>query len=223
MVPGKKTSDLAVSCWSPRAGMVPDERAPRLRRMRLVPAPPASASWPPPVPARAGMVPGGPAKSCGTSAGPRARGDGPRAVISVTWANIWSPRARGWSPRTGPLDPATRLVPARAGMVPWRPTLRPVPSAGPRARGDGPQAEALALAVRAWSPRARGWSHGCAPVCGSPRLVPARAGMVPSMRSRVISAWSGPRARGDGPGPGRHLTSGPGWSPRAGMAPAKAA
>jgi hypothetical protein len=69
----------------------------------------------------------------------------------------------------------------------------------PRARGDGPSTGAGR--GRRWrcSPRTRGWSPG---QNGQPRLspvLPAHAGMVPSLRCSLSSFWRAPRARGDGP------------------------
>ncbi len=129
-------------------------------------------------PARAGMVPRATPPRAGGLALPRSRGDGPQDRARVI----------AW-PRS----------PARAGMVPIGHRAHGTHASLPRSRGDGPflgLAEDRRLDA---PPLARGWSPtGSTPRPRSARS-PARAGMVPSPRSRSSGRCALPRSRGDGP------------------------
>ncbi len=136
-----------------------------------------------------------------------------------------SPLARGWS--WAVRAPAVRrgVLPARAGMVPGRADPAGRGAGAPRSRGDGPHARGHRRPRGRWcSPLARGWSRrvgagvvgeGSAPRSrgdgpggsypagsgsGTARpVLPARAGMVPTMRSILTAPAGAPRSRGDGP------------------------
>ncbi len=84
----------------------------------------------------------------------------------------------------------------------------------PRASGDGPAAQARALADELCSPRERGWSRGEARGDGGHPVFPARAGMVPPDSPSQPLEESVPRASGDGPVAGLTAESGLSCSPR---------
>ncbi len=69
----------------------------------------------------------------------------------------------------------------------------------PRASGDGPASQDLAVAQTECSPRERGWSRGLEQVQYRRRVLPARAGMVPGSPSPRPRCLCAPRASGDGP------------------------
>ncbi len=171
------------------------------------------------LPAHAGMVR---PRSRGwrrRAAAPRARGDGPGWTTCLGGWNGCSPRTRGWSSRQAAVEDERVLLPAHAGMVRPASTSTCMPTAAPRARGDGPLDQLHGPTEGTCSPRTRGWSaeHGTHwnPVVCSPRtrgwswlretvdlyktLLPAHAGMVPAGIRRAQVRLTAPRARGDGP------------------------
>ena len=89
------------------------------------------------------------------------------------------------------------------------------PSPGlPRARGDGPVADALKVMAVPASPRTRGWT-----LEGSARMTdgigfPAHAGMDPIQETSRNQPTRLPRARGDGPGMRKGIEHGEMASPR---------
>ena len=90
------------------------------------------------LPAHAGMVPRCSTTQPSAPSAPRARGDGPLAMLKASGSVRCSPRTRGWSPLYDQLPDEATVLPAHAGMVPRG---RPHPmtaSCAPRARGDGP-------------------------------------------------------------------------------------
>ncbi len=170
------------------------------------------------LPAPAGMVPPAARTPAGTSAAPRARGDGPAGLRGGVEDQHCSPRPRGWSQGLGTQARSGGLLPAPAGMVPARsgsgadtpaaPRARgdgpsrcstaPFSRPAPRARGDGPRDHHRRQPCRRCSPRPRGWSqpHGLSRELLL--LLPAPAGMVPETVTMRIWPGSAPRARGDG-------------------------
>ena len=191
---------------------------------------PRSRGWTPPrdvaalvrdgFPALAGMDLDKTRGAAGSGRIPRARGDGPRQGSSQPGPRRDSPRSRGWTPTGAPTYASEHGFPALAGMDPRVAGTMTCHPRIPRARGDGPPHGCSAVGGRGDSPRSRGWTAyapaPAGPLCGFPAL----AGMDPRgvrscRRSRRI-----PRARGDGPGPGRrvhvHLVDSPrsrGWTP----------
>ena len=134
-----------------------------------------------------------PCRSAGTSA-PRARGDGPYVSDATLTDVACSPRPRGWSrPHHG----------ARHDGGP-----------APRARGDGPLSGGANHTRRDCSPRTRGWSLPPGDPRGQQTLLPAHAGMVPSVSCSWTPPVAAPRARGDGPGDGGPARAPHGCSPR---------
>ena len=89
---------------------------------------------------------------------PRASGDGPDPA-GVRWRDSQAaPRERGWTREGIRVGIDKNGCPARAGMDPselrsmrWTEWL-------PRASGDGPVANASAVATLAAAPRERGWT-----------------------------------------------------------------
>ncbi len=89
---------------------------------------------------------------------PRARGDGPHIRTIREQHRALPPRPRGWTPSRGASSWHSCASPAPAGMDP-APLLRSCSFAGfPRARGDGPSLEPLAIKPPALPPRPRGWT-----------------------------------------------------------------
>ncbi len=152
------------------------------------------------LPARAGMVRGW-SRCCRTwCRAPRSRGDGPASAVAFTARFTCSPLARGWSRCLLLRDPRQSVLPARAGMVPgsthW---LAALPRA-PRSRGDGPVSVNTGGGGSKCSPLARGWSQRDREPVPLERVLPARAGMVPSVPAARRPSHRAPRSRGDGPG-----------------------
>ncbi len=126
-----------------------------------------------------------------------------------------SPLARGWSPFTDIIKIHGRVLPARAGMVPRRPGRARGARGAPRSRGDGPAPPTAGGAEWWCSPLARGWSRCPVPRPRTRRVLPARAGMVPSPPSPGARSDRAPRSRGDGPTHHRPPPTRPGCSPLA--------
>ncbi len=171
------------------------------------------------LPARAGMVPRKGRPDATRTAAPRTRGDGPATGRYHSSSTACSPHARGWSLRHRVPRGRRRLLPARAGMVPPRCLIGEDRGPAPRTRGDGPNADApgklrvrCSPHARGWSPgsrrstnppscspHARGWSRQVGPAERPGRLLPARAGMVPSRPQAWPTGSAAPRSPGDGP------------------------
>ncbi len=108
-----------------------------------------------------------------------------------------SPHARGWSGVARYPSSCTDVVPARAGVVLAR-ARGPGPGRSrPRTRGGGPRVERVPEPLVVSSPHARGWSmtprrHGA-----MTSVVPARAGVVPTVLEFTdAEIRSSPHARG---------------------------
>ena len=154
-------------------------------------------------PALAGMDPMENEMSSKDSGLPRARGDGPSASSRAGDRRAASPRSRGWTRGASKSASKSAGFPALAGMDPasrsrveWSPWL-------PRARGDGPARRDLVSRHGGASPRSRGWTLATIRVPDVAPGFPALAGMdlgLPPPRSYPGRL---PRARGDGPDPGR--------------------
>ena len=166
------------------------------------------------------MVPSAGVSEARSRSAPRARGDGPGAALGGVKRDVCSPRTRGWSPTCSRPSRSGSVLPAHAGMVPrkiratsMRVSVLPAhagmvpagahpPSRGrgaPRARGDGPETNAIVTFELRCSPRTRGWSLGDLAGHLMTSVLPAHAGMVPRTRSTRRWARRAPRARGDGP------------------------
>ncbi len=171
------------------------------------------------LPAPAGMDPAPPGTRPPPGSAPRARGDGPKTIgpTQVWTQGLCSPRPRGWtrsgakwgtaqgcSPRprgwTRAAHPHRRtppLLPAPAGMDPSAIAAGSSTAPAPRARGDGPTFEFLALPQVVCSPRPRGWTTHRPRPPGHRRLLPAPAGMDPrKTRASLTRAACSPRPRG---------------------------
>ena len=166
------------------------------------------------LPAHAGMVPMSIWASRASIRAPRARGDGPARYRGGRRYKKCSPRTRGWSPPLAVSLPIVRVLPAHAGMVPATKRSRLHLLSAPRARGDGPLAHPGRPRPLPCSPRTRGWSLPALRAEVRFPVLPAHAGMVPSLRSRRAHRPSAPRARGDGPGPSGSVGPARSCSPR---------
>ncbi len=206
MVPGGRL-DLPAPCSAPRArGDGPlqgqDVRptlmcSPRTRGWSR--EPPCYGEDGSVLPAHAGMVPAPRSPPEDAMGAPRARGDGPVAVLHAEAHGLCSPRTRGWSPGDLFADDRVFVLPAHAGMVP-APRSPPEDAMGaPRARGDGPSTYWLEGFLQLCSPRTRGWSHLRVDGVAALVVLPVHAGMVPVRRSWSLTTLCAPRARGDGP------------------------
>ena len=85
-------------------------------------------------------------------------------------------------------------------MVPSRPPPADAAGGAPRARGDGPQPDAVKVLIGECSPRTRGWSRRQDHPGHAGDVLPAHAGMVPYAFPALKLPVCAPRARGDGPG-----------------------
>jgi hypothetical protein len=153
-------------------------------------------------------------------------GDGPQAMASGKISSICSLHPRGWSHRVvqgfarrdmcsphprgsslacgvddqpAPVLPAPAPAPAPAGMVPDRRTAFRAAGSVPRARGDGPEADALRAAGFRCSAHPRGCSRVDAAGLTGRSVLPAPAGMVPTCPTPRRRHRGAPRTRGDGP------------------------
>ncbi len=167
------------------------------------------------LPAHAGMVPGSRSAPASPSCAPRARGDGPLRLGMGPRSLACSPRTRGWSrpvegDSVGPL-----VLPAHAGMVPSCVNSRRSAGSAPRARGDGPGRVWASWARSGCSPRTRGWSRDRIAAARAAGVLPAHAGMVPVSEYVGAHHDGAPRARGDGPSPGRWMRRADVCAPRA--------
>lgn len=106
----------------------------------------------------------------------------------------WSPRVRGWSLFDAPRPVGRGVVPARAGVVPRVRSGVQGTTCGPRACGGGPHPQDERPAPEGWSPRVRGWSLRARRGRGGPRVVPARAEVVPRPGVPRRPGSGGPRS-----------------------------
>ena len=109
-------------------------------------------------PALAGMDPPSAPAGYACPRLPRARGDGPRCDGVTFGIRRASPRSRGWTPVGVPVRAAALGFPALAGMDPSRGRSSTTGGRLPRARGDGPDTDAITLRKLTASPRSRGWT-----------------------------------------------------------------
>ncbi len=132
---------------------------------------------------------------------------------------VWAIGRDQWKlQKTGPPrdKAAGRLLwSPRAGMAPSSRSSRTSSMPGPRARGDGPSESESEHRELDWSPRARGWPLPAAQRESGWELVPARAGMAPTVPPDPSLLRTGPRARGDGPRSCGITAMVSRWSPRA--------
>ncbi len=149
------------------------------------------------LPARAGVVPKLPMQVWNRASAPRACGGGPRTRrTSRSWS--WrSPRVRGWSRLEVPPGERADVLPARAGVVPRRSSPSTPANSAPRACGGGPTFDGLAMPRVLCSPRVRGWSllHRHLPL--GRVVLPAHAGVGPSIPMRRRGESNDPTREGD--------------------------
>ena len=159
----------------------PPEWSPRMRGCSLRAAPCRRRSWV--VPAHAGMFPTTPRRRLQETSGPRACGDVAQFIDSFINLIAWSPRMRGCS--LGQLRRVLDddVVPAHAGMFPTPPSWARSGSGGPRACGDVPLLNLRYLRGIGWSPRMRGCSLKRLYIPEILFVVPAHAGMFPTLKT----------------------------------------
>ncbi len=160
------------------------------------------------------MVPSPASRASSRAAAPRARGDGPLVLAGEPVVVGCSPRPRGWSLLGAEEGADQQLLPAPAGMVPAATCASTGRRAAPRARGDGPSAEAAARSAASCSPRPRGWSLTVLDLLLRGSLLTAPAGMVPTGWCGRSAVSTAPRARGDGPCCGKPMQRDGDCSPR---------
>ena len=148
------------------------------------------------LPARAGVLPGSRCRCRQRPSPPRASGGASLGCALATAGPVSSPRERGCFLGRAAVLGHPVVLPARAAVLPpqWRPswlTRRP-----PRASGGASIGQAGLLVALKSSPRERGCfrngQHGPMP-CG---VLPARAGVLPTLRHIMATARSPPRASG---------------------------
>ncbi len=145
------------------------------------------------LPAHAGMAPAPAGDGRGRSAAPRTRGDGSARAILAEGSESCSPHTRGWPHAVADPQPGLR--------------------AAPRTRGDGPQAGTFSRTTPTCSPHTRGWPLLLEPHGLVADLLPAHAGMAPTVPVLGSDRVTAPRTRGDGPSQLRVIASGESCSP----------
>ena len=145
---------------------------------------------------------------------PRARGDGPCIGFGHVGVKPASPRSRGWTLPAHDGQGRHSGFPALAGMDPPFRGDRRRRAGLPRARGDGPWQHCCRMAFVGASPRSRGWTLTRRLLRYSTLGFPALAGMDLAHVVEPDVVGGLPRARGDGPYPGRAWPGWPGASPR---------
>ena len=131
------------------------------------------------LPVFAGMVPNRLTSHSRASDSPRIRGDGPRQVMPLAAAVLFSPYSRGWSHPQHRTTLPLRILPVFAGMV--------------RSKW------VITLCYTIFSPYSRGWSPADSCVHGIVNILPVFAGMVPDSVCFPAVYLHSPRIRGDGP------------------------
>ncbi len=112
---------------------------------------------------------------------------------------LFSPLRRGWSPPPQCVATHHPVLPAQAGMVPFDAKPRSISRCSPRSGGDGPVLRDPLDEGFKFSPLRRGWSRCIRVTTRGPRVLPAQAGMVPSLQQHVPASYGSPRSGGDGP------------------------
>ena len=149
------------------------------------------------IPARAGNILARHKTPCTKSAHPRSRGEHFGFVYLAGETVGSSPLARGTYYVTLAVETSTRLIPARAGNIAVSQTTAHAQAAHPRSRGEH------ALTIRQLSrepgssPLARGTFLFIFFYLRGARLIPARAGNIPSGRSCGPRCAAHPRSRGE--------------------------
>ena len=153
-------------------------------------------------PAHAGIDPSHRVRSPAPTCLPRACGDRPDVLCSVSATDAPSPRMRGSTPSTAPLCDSFLAFPAHAGIDLIRGGQEAAIKRLPRACGDRPSL-AVTLPARSWpSPRMRGSTRDGHTRCGAFVAFPAHAGIDPALLYSEAGRSGLPRACGDRPVPG---------------------
>ena len=153
------------------------------------------------VPARAGVIPRATCAAWLTCCRPRASGGHPRPASRRAPEQASSPRERGSSAVRARGLPDRRVVPARAGVILARTPHDSRSPCRPRASGGHPWTPLTTRVAAGSSPRERG-SSSWSPTPTFPTVVvPARAGVIRSVRGAPLRRGRRPRASGGHPSP----------------------
>ena len=148
------------------------------------------------IPARAGQTPRYVSRAASTTDHPRACGANLAEAAALAAAAGSSPRVRG-KPRQGRrMDNRRRIIPARAGQTRVVSRLTCVSPDHPRACGANLSRQPPAPSVAGSSPRVRGKPVQPVDDVGGHRIIPARAGQTPPVRSGCRWVADHPRACG---------------------------
>ena len=127
---------------------------------------------------------------------PRSRGVyGPGGSRCGSWCGS-SPLARGLRTARRRRPRRRRIIPARAGFTPGRAGHGPGPTDHPRSRGVYLGGRRLGVAGLGSSPLARGLRLASLTPAARTRIIPARAGFTPNLRSHDQLLSDHPRSRG---------------------------
>ena len=149
------------------------------------------------IPARAGNISSITKTVSPRSAHPRSRGEHAAMCPRVGVAFGSSPLARGTLPAFPGIPASRRLIPARAGNIHSLQPAPPRPSAHPRSRGEHWRKTAIHELANGSSPLARGTYTANKLKNTRARLIPARAGNIPTDPTSVLNAAAHPRSRGE--------------------------
>ncbi len=131
--------------------------------------------------------------------GPAPAGDGLRMVSAERSPWPSAPRPRGWSDSQVSDRNRLKVGPAPAGMVRAARRWSCARARRPRARGDGPRRDLVAMVCDLSAPHPRRWSVTIGLIPHAVEVGPAPAGMVPTVSLLGGRRFGRPRARGDGP------------------------
>ena len=130
---------------------------------------------------------------------PRACGDSPYDHGYAVTCHASSPRMRGFTSSSEYVPADVMVFPAHAGIHRSRYDARCRRRCLPRACGDSPESLTAALALRASSPRMRGFTLYDELESGRDRVFPAHAGIHPHVVPEASTPPGLPRACGDSP------------------------
>ena len=151
------------------------------------------------VPARAGVIRISSVRVCSPDSRPRASGGHPGSAAGGRPRRWSSPRERGSSPPIDRVLEQVHVVPARAGVI-LTPCHAPrMRICRPRASGGHPMRRRPSFMSIASSPRERGSSALYEQAWPTPRVVPARAGVIRWPPPSCSEASRRPRASGGHP------------------------
>ena len=149
------------------------------------------------LPAYAGMFPHRAAHSRDLESSPRVCGDVSRTKAIRPKFLKFSPRMRGCFHQKLSRDNEDGVLPAYAGMFPHRAAHSRDLESSPRVCGDVSRTKAIRPKFLKFSPRMRGCFHQKLSRDNEDGVLPAYAGMFPSIRRNYAEMRSSPRVCGD--------------------------